>query len=491
MFIQSSRSGMFIAAILILTFLVWMHPSQSGAVEIRVLPEDTVPDLREPEKLRLTSGRAVVLQSQQELKRVSEPDPNVASALLLSPHEVYLTPRAAGTTNLILWHDEMEVAAIYELEVTYDMSRLKQRLHELFPDEQELRVMSTNDSITLSGRVSSSSNMDQILTLTEAFAPRDNIRNLVQVGGVHQVMLEVTVAEMSRTVGRELGIDFGWFRNGEFAVSRMGGISQFEHPGVRSETDDFGRLHTVSLPANFSNFSDAVRAMFKFDVGKVTWNAFINALQREGFAKVLAEPSLVSLSGQTASFLAGGEFPTPLLDREGNVGVEYRSFGIELAFTPTVLDKDRIAIKVVPVVSELDMVRGTEVAGAFVPALRTRRANTTVELGDGQSFAIAGLLSETNEEVLSKFPGLGDLPILGQLFSSKSYRSNETELVILVTPRLVKPVVAAQQPLPTDSYLKPSDAEFFLGEVFGRPGVYGGSSGNARFDGEFGHVIVR
>ena len=474
MFIQSSRSGMLLAAVLILTFLVWMHPSQSCAVEIRVLPEDTVPDLREPEKLRLTSGKAVVLQSRQELKRVSEPDPNVASALLLSPHEVYLTPRAAGTTNLILWHDEMEVAAIYELEVTYDMSRLKQRLHELFPDEQELRVMSTNDSITLSGRVSSSSNMDQILTLTEAFAPRDNIRNLVQVGGVHQVMLEVTVAEMSRTVGKELGIDFGWIRGDEFAVSTFGDLSTFEIP-----------------QGEFTGFSDVVKTLFRFKDGSVTWNAFINALQREGFAKVLAEPSLVSMSGQTASFLAGGEFPIPEVDREGNIGVMFRSFGIELAFTPTVLDKDRIAIKVVPVVSELDPARGTTIAGAFVPALTSRRANTTVELGDGQSFAIAGLLSETTSETLSKFPGLGDIPVLGQLFSSKSYQSNETELVILVTPRLVKPMVAGQQTLPTDSYLKPTDAEFFLGEVFGRSRVYGGSSGNARFDGEFGHVIVR
>ena len=466
------RSWMFVVACAGALFLACSYPTKSMGDEIRIVPQSNVPDLREPEKLRLVSGQAVVLQSERELKRVSEPDKEVASALLLSPHEVYLTPRAAGTTNLILWHNEMDVAAVYELQVVYDLSRLKQRLHEIFPDERELRVMSTNDSITLAGRVSSSSNMDQILTLTEAFAPRDKIRNLVQVGGVHQVMLEVTVAEMSRTVGRELGIDFGWIRGDEFAVSTFGDLSTFEIP-----------------QGEFTGFSDVVKALFRFEHGSVTWSAFINALQREGFAKVLAEPSLVSLSGQTASFLAGGEFPIPEVDREGNVGVMFRNFGIELAFTPTVLDKDRIAIKVVPVVSELDRARGTTIAGAFVPALRTRRASTTVELGDGQSFAIAGLLSETTEETLSKFPGLGDLPVLGSLFSSKSYQSNETELVILVTPRLVKPVVAAQHTLPTDFYIKPTDAEFYLGELFGRSRDYG--SGNPGFDGEFGHVIVR
>ena len=466
------RSWKFVIACMGAVFLACSCPAKVMGDEIRIVPRNSVPDLREPEKLRLVSGQSVVLQSERELKRVSEPDREVASALLLSPHEVYLTPRAAGITNLILWHNEMEVAAVYELQVVYDLSRLKQRLHEIFPDEKELRVMSTNDSITLAGRVSSSSNMDQILTLTEAFAPRDKIRNLVQVGGVHQVMLEVTVAEMSRTVGRELGIDFGWIRGDEFAVSTFGDLSTFAIP-----------------QGEFTGFSDVVKALFRFEHGSVTWSAFINALQREGFAKVLAEPSLVSLSGQTASFLAGGEFPIPEVDREGNVGVMFRNFGIELAFTPTVLDKDRIAIKVVPVVSELDRARGTTIAGAFVPALRTRRASTTVELGDGQSFAIAGLLSETTEETLSKFPGLGDLPVLGSLFSSKSYQSNETELVILVTPRLVKPVIAAQHTLPTDFYIKPTDAEFYLGELFGRSRDYG--SGNPRFDGEFGHVIVR
>jgi len=474
-----TRSRMYAAAVFMALLLAWTPLAHSSAEDILVIPEHVVPDLSNPQKLELVSGHSVVLRSPKELSRISEPDSEVAEALLLSPQEVYLTPKAAGTTNLILWQDK-KVVAVYEMKVVYELSRLKERINELFPEERELRIMSTHDSITLSGRVSSSSSMDQILALTESFAPRDKIRNLVQVGGVHQVMLEVKVAEMNRRVGKELGINFGYFRGDDFGVTTLGGLSSLNWDGAPYD----------AFPDEFS-ISDSVNALLRFDVGSVTWTGFLNALQRDGLAKVLAEPSLISLSGRTASFLAGGEFPVPEVDRDGNVGVNFRPYGVELAFTPTVLDKDRIAIEVVPVVSELDRASGTQIAGAFVPGMRVRKASTTVELGDGQSFAIAGLLSETSEEVLSKFPGLGDLPVLGSLFSSKEFRSNETELVIMVTPRLVRPVVAERQPMPTDAYIRPDDAEFYLWGVFGKSHEHMAPRGAAAFDGEFGHVIVR
>ncbi|MFW6326643.1 MAG: pilus assembly protein N-terminal domain-containing protein, partial [Desulfovermiculus sp.] len=176
------RSGILITTIMVVTFLIWMQPKAAQDEKIEVLPQETISDLSNPKNLELTAGKAVVLKSSKNLTRVSEPDPDVAKALLLSPNEVYISPKGAGTTNLILWQDG-EVAAIYELTVSFDLSRLKERLHEVFPDEKELRVMSTNDSITLSGRVSSSANMDQIMALTEAFAPKEKIRNLVKVGG--------------------------------------------------------------------------------------------------------------------------------------------------------------------------------------------------------------------------------------------------------------------------------------------------------------------
>ena len=477
---DSPRPWILIAAMVSLALLTWMHPRHSGAGEIQVTPGEAVPDVSKPQQLKLVSGQAVVLNSPEKLTRVSEPDADVVEVEVLSPNEIYLTPRAAGTTNLILWH-ENKPATVYQLKVKYDLSRLKKRVHEMFPDETELRIMPTHDSITLSGRVSSSSSLDQILAVAESYAPEDKIRNLVQVGGVHQVMLEVKVAEMSRIVGRELGINFGYARGGDFAVTTLGGHSEVQ----------WGDGDLRDFPDEFSIFPDSINALFRFHVGSASWTGILNALQEEGLAKILAEPSLVALSGQTASFLAGGEIPIPIVDQEGNVGVEWRSYGVELAFTPNVLSQDRIAVEVVPVVSDLDRARGTEIYGSHVPALNVRRANTTVELGDGQSFAIAGLLSETTEEITSKFPGLGDLPVLGPLFSSKSFHSNETELVILVTPRLARPIVARDQSLPTDYYLEPDDAEFYFWGVHGQSSSQGGTGVKGEFDGDFGHVRIK
>ena len=224
--------------------------------------------------------------------------------------------------------------------------------------------------------------------------------------------------------------------------------------------------------------------------GPNQWTGIIDVLKGEGLIKILAEPTLITVSGQTASFLAGGEFPVPELDDEGNMGVEYRSYGIELAFTPTVLSEKKIAIKVAPAVSEIDPNVVINIQGADIPGLTTRRADTLVELADGQSFAIAGLLKETSREAMSKYPILGDIPILGALFKSKSFQNNETELVIIVTPHLVKPLNMAKQSLPTDYYTEPDDAEFYLWGIFGQsledvPSQKGG------LDGEFGHIFTK
>jgi pilus assembly protein CpaC len=224
--------------------------------------------------------------------------------------------------------------------------------------------------------------------------------------------------------------------------------------------------------------------------GSNQWTGIIDVLKGEGLIKILAEPTLIALSGQTASFLAGGEFPIPEIDDEGNIGVTYKSYGIELSFTPTVLNEKKIALKVTPAVSEIDYAAGLTIDGTPVPSLTTRRADTLVELGDGQSFAIAGLLKETTRETISKYPVLGDIPILGALFKSKSFQNQETELVIIVTPHLVKPLNMAEQSLPTDYYTEPDDAEFYLWGIFGKsledvPSEKGG------LDGEFGHIFTK
>jgi len=235
--------------------------------------------------------------------------------------------------------------------------------------------------------------------------------------------------------------------------------------------------------------SPAVNALFRFNKQGADWTGFIDALREDGLVKILAEPTLIALSGQNANFLAGGEFPIPVPQGLGSVAIEYKPFGVGLSFTPTVLSEDRLSIEVVPEISELDFGTALRIEGFVVPGLSTRRASTVVELADGQSFAIAGLLRETVRDSLAKYPVLGEIPVLGMLFRSREFQKNETELVIIVTPHLVKPLDAAKQPLPTDYYREPDFVEFYIeGLMEGREKKQP-LERTGEFDGEFGHAV--
>ena len=440
----------------------------------------------QPRKIQLVVGKSVVLKTTKAVKRVSIAEPAIADFVLLSPTEVYVTAKAAGITNLTLWQNN-RIIEVYDLEVSYDISRLKERLHELLPEERDLRVIATHDSITLAGKVSSASKLSQALALAQAYAPgqqkdKANVHNLVEVGGVHQVMLEVRVAEMSRSLAKRLGINFSYIDGGEFGLSTLGGLTQLVNPDRAN----------IASGGPFGLFvSPAVNALFRFDAGGATWTGFVDALKQDGLIKVLAEPTLITLSGQTANFLAGGEFPIPVPQGLGTTAIEYKPFGVGLSFAPTVLSQDKINIKVTPEVSELDFTTAIVLEGFVVPGLRTRRANTTIELGDGQSFAIAGLLSESVRDTMQKYPLLGDIPILGALFRSRSFQKNETELIIIVTPHLVKPLQLAKQSLPTDYYVEPNDFELFLeGRMQGRP-KNNPLPSQGGLDGEFGHAVPK
>ena len=423
----------------------------------------------EPKKLNLVSGKSRILKRALPIKRVSIADPEIADFLLLSPKEIYLTGKTAGTTNLTLWLNN-KVIEIYDLEVAYDLSRLKRQVHEVLPEEKDLQIIGTNDSITLAGRMLNTANLSKVTALARSYAPKGKINNLIEVGGVHQVMLEVRIAEMSRSTTKKLGINFSWVNGDDFGVSLLGGLSTFA-PGVGASIG-----------------SSAVNALFRFSSGNSRWTGLIDALKEDGLVKILAEPTLITLSGQEANFLVGGEFPVPVPQGLGTVGIDYKTFGVQLVFTPTVLSEDVISIQVRPEVSKLDFSTAVQFSGFVVPGISSRRASTVVELADGQSFAIAGLLQDDIKEVVSKFPLLGDIPILGVLFQSKEFEKNETELIIIVTPHLVKPLNMAKQTLPTDFYIEPSDAEFYLegrleGRENGQPAVRG------KLDGDFGHTM--
>ena len=444
-----------------------------------------VPNNVPPKKLTLISGKSMIFDLNFDfsvpMKKepvISVGDPEIIEFRIL-PGKLYLKANKVGVTNLILWQ-EQKLMEIYDIEVKYDISRLKQTLYESLPQEKDIEVKATNDSITLLGKVSNAGNLSKVLAIVESFVPKgskdktkDKINNLLTVGGTHQVMLEVKVAEMSRSVGKKFGVDVA-------ALNAGGDLGMTLLSPLHSSTYSDGILDLT--------YTDSVNALFRFSHGSTTWTAFIQALQEDGLAKILAEPNLISISGQTASFLAGGEYPIPVPDDDG-ITIEYKEFGVALQFTPTVLDENRISVKVYAEVSDLDFSTAVQTEGYVIPGVTTRRAGTSIQLNDGQSFAIAGLLSESISENVKKFPFLGDIPILGALFKSTSFQKDESELVMIVTPRFVKPLTADDQPLPTDYYQEPDDAEIFFNIKKREPAPAPKTIQPGGVDGQFGHAF--
>ncbi|MEW6327516.1 MAG: type II and III secretion system protein family protein [Thermodesulfobacteriota bacterium] len=469
---QSNHGPVWKMILILLFLLVSLHEGWAAQDISQVTLESHL-----PQKLTLTVGKSTIITSPAPVKRVSLAAPEIADAIVLSPQQIYVLGKAVGTTNLTLWKADDSAFTVLDLEVSPDLTRLKEKLKEILPGE-DIRVMATHDSITLSGLVSSTTNLSQALAIAESYAPKKVI-NLLQAGGTHQVMLEVRIAEMSRTLTRRLGFNFAYTRGGDFGVSLLNNLTSI----VRS---DEGALSTPGAPFG-TDVSSSINALFRFHKGSATWTGFIDALKENGLVKILAEPTLISLSGQEASFLAGGEFPIPVPQETNVVTINYKTYGVGLTFTPTVLSDGKISMRVAPEVSDLDYTNAVYIYGYLVPGLTTRRASTVIELANGQSFAIAGLLKDNVRQVISKFPVLGDIPILGALFRSSAFQKNETELIIIVTPHLVKPLDLASQPLPTDQHIEPDDFEFYLlGTMEGKGAVPDKEGG---LEGEFGHII--
>ncbi len=436
-------------------------------------------DVAAPQKISLMVGKAVVIETPVAVKRVSLAATAFADAIVLSPRQVYVIGKTSGLTNMILWEGDSVLAAV-DLEVYPDIVRLKEKIHEVRPQEQNIKVSSSNDAITLSGTVSSAANLSQALAMA---APFGKVVNLLEVGGVQQVMLEVRVSEIQKSLMRRLGFNFSFVSADQSHI----GLSLLNNL-VKLPTGDQG------FPAKPLVVSDNINAIYKFMSNGATWTAFIDALKTEGLLSVLAEPTLTALSGQTASFNAGGEVPIPQASGLGTTSVVYKKFGVGLSFTPTVMSDGKISMKVEPRVSDLDFSNAIVSSGFVIPAFTAREVQTVIELADGQSFAIAGLLNENVTEAVNKFPVLGDIPILGALFRSTSFKRNETELVVIVTPHLVKPVDMSKQTLPTDKYGEPGDFRFYLlGDLVGSPTERKSSIAIRQkgFDGEVGHIVPK
>jgi pilus assembly protein CpaC len=298
----------------------------------------------------------------------------------------------------------------------------------------------------------------------------------MQVGGVQQVMLEVRVAEMNRELIRRLGINATAMTPQGFGMTALNQLTSMI--GGNSFSGMSGGISSaLTNTLNLSQQALAANGAFQFQTGNITWSGFVDALQQENIVKVLAKPTLLALNGQEAAFLAGGEFPIPVPQAFGLITIQFKKFGVGLVFTPNIMDKNHISLSVAPEVSELDFQNALRTQGFVVPAITTRRATTTIELADGQSFAIGGLLRDNVKESINKYPWLGDIPILGALFRSTSYQKNETELLIIVTAHLVKPLDMTAQTLPTDYYEEPNDFEFYL-MGYAEKGGFGGKAGH-------------
>jgi pilus assembly protein CpaC len=419
---------------------------------------------RDIQKLELTVGKSKVLDLPMAIKRASLANPEVADTVVLSPTQIYLTGKTIGVTNVTLWNESGKMTGMYDVVIAPDVTRLKENLHKTLPEENGIMVTSDHDHITLSGTASNANNLNRALSMAEAYAPK-KIVNALQVGGVQQVMLEVRVAEMNRELIKRLGVNFTGVGNDFFGLSILGNLTSIA-----------SLAYTGGTPAVASGITQAIQGAFGFNAGGTTWIGFVDALKEENLLKVLAKPTLMALNGQEAAFLAGGEFPIPVPQTFGLVTIQFKKFGVGLIFTPNILDSKHINLNVAPEVSELDFSNALRTQGFTVPAITTRRASTTIELADGQSFAIGGLLRDNVKESVKKVPFLGEIPILGALFRSSSFQKNETELVIIVTPHLVKPLDLTAQTLPTDYYVEPNDFEFYL-MGFSEKGYFGGKAG--------------
>lgn len=474
----------------------WMQGlALSGLLVVAALPSGHAQELTtmvaRTESVSVPQHKSRLVQLGSRAKKVSVGSPEIADILILRSDQIYVLGKKLGTTNVIVWDARDQLVAVLDVEVTHDLNALKAKIYEFLPGE-EIKVQSSQNKLVLSGQVSTAEKMHTALQLAQTFvaeskgddkgksgpAGESSVINMMTIGGAQQVMLEVTVAEVQRSLVRQFDSNFLFTRNGgSFTYGGVSGGATFPDAiftGLEGDGrapvfgSDNGALVGPVVKEVVTDPSIDTKGLFgSYLSGNALFNVAFNIAKQNGMAKVLAEPTLISLSGSKADFLSGGEFPIPVPDEDG-LTIDYKEFGVGLQFQPTVLDSERINLNLDVAVSELSSANavtinpGSTTSSFFVPALTKRSAKTTVELGNGQTIGIAGLLNENLTDFVEKLPGLGDIPVLGQLFRSQQFRKGETELVILVTPRLAKPIRREDVTLPTDNFVEPSDVEYYL-----------------------------
>ncbi|MDF1619685.1 type II and III secretion system protein family protein [Pseudothioclava nitratireducens] len=433
--------------------------------------------------LNVPMNRAVVVESDVPFAELSIANPGIADITTLSDRTIYLLGKLPGRTTMTIVGADGKLITNVEVQVTPDIGEFKERLKQILPGEN-IEVRTANDGIVLSGTVSSTAKLDRALDLAKRYAP-DRVSNLMTVGGTQQVMLKVRFAEMQRSVSKNLSSSLalrGTVGGGSAATGLIGGTGNFTQDGAVT-----GAFNSGAIPIS----GDRGALGVGFTAGNMEFAILLEALESKGVVRTLAEPNLTALSGQVAKFLAGGEYPIPVVGDDNGISIEYKPFGVEMAFTPRVVDGDLINLEIAAAVSAIDTSVTMQSGGFSVNAFKRRETSTTVEMRDGESFAIAGLLQDDFNDLNDQIPWLGDVPVLGALFRSAQYERKQSELVIIVTPHLVTPTRGEALALPTDRVRPPSEADLFL---FGKTEATPRSGAAAEvakqdFSGSYGYVM--
>jgi len=423
----------------------------------------------EPLTVAVDASGSQYMRTRGRIARVSVAAPDIADVAAFPPNQILITGKRVGRTTATVWLGDNDVQVVM-IEVTHPVSAIADAIVAAIPGAVDIDVRQAGGAVVLAGQVPSAADVERAAQIANGYlsvnlaAGGGQVINGLVVPGDQQVQIEVSFAEVSRTALREIGMNF-WSRKSNYAGGLLNPASPLvnaapstgDAPGVGAlNTGAEGAVPLLSRP-----IAGTFGAIFSSTIGDFPFSATLSLLANRGYARTLTEPTLVALSGQSASFLAGGEFPIPLPQSLGTIGVEYKEFGIQLKFTPTVVG-DTIQLDMGMTVSDIDFSTGVRLASVNVPGLTTRHADSTIRMRDGQSFVIAGLLSDRVRSTVDKVPGLGELPILGSLFRSTSYRREETELLVVVTARRVRPL-GERPELPGErTRVDPNDLELFL-----------------------------
>jgi pilus assembly protein CpaC len=444
-------------ALVVVAGLILFMPSGLSAQSLKLERGTLIEDRAEPKEIQVTIGKTKVLDTKETVQRVSVTDPKIADLVVISVHQVLINGKRVGITSFLVWHED-GTRNVFSLWVTPNVEQVRKRLDDMMPGHR-IDVEVDRDKLVVMGEVGDLESMERALAIVRPHAPE--VVNFLRVRAPQQVQLKVRIAVVSRPALREAGISFSASRETQdFGGVHAPGSNVVElNTGLSSGAIPPGPLFAPISPAFALTTQLVDLALNK----QASMAVFLSLLESEGFAKTLAEPTLVAMSGQTASFLSGGEFPVPIVS-DDDVSIVFKKFGVRLGFTPTVLGDETIWLKVAPEVSEVSFDLGTTTGFLTIPGILAQKAETTVKLKDGQTFVIAGLLQDKIDSQVQKIPILGDIPILGALFRQVRHSRTETELLITVTPRLVKPLGPEQIiPMPGDEAVyDPDDFELFL-----------------------------